>query len=467
MSADARVLRRFGLKDSEIVRITCWSGLVCQALIAIWATRPWLGGDSPVYLQLAQNLGHGCFGVIQASVCQADALRPPGYPLILAGALYGLNLPLVAVPIAQEAIYLLSLRLIDLVLVRRGLSSVPFLLLSLIYPFGAIYSASIMTEAWATLAFSIVAFLICTQHQNARMALVAGLVAGAGALVRSDLLLLPIVCGLLMLLRLWNFGWKHAVLIAILPVLGASIVLLPYVAWNSSHFGKASPAPIASAVGNTLYLAVWQSRLSHDDLDPLYRGVVTPRARASGIVPEIEAINASIGAPALTVPFNPADYADQRLQLLSTKAFGDAAMKHIRSDPAGYLSHVAANVWLLWNTSIYPSGVPAGARLGLRAISAIVFVLGVFGLLIALGSRERTLWSAPAALLLYLPAIHVWLHTEARYTAAARPLLLMFAAVFLSFRLDSRRFTASGATVPANGEKAQDNVRDSWFITRW
>jgi hypothetical protein len=87
------------------------------------------------------------------------------------------------------------------------------------------------------------------------------------------------------------------------------------------------------------------------------------------------------------------------------------------------------------------------------------------GLITAVRSPRRRDFVPAAVLLLYLPAIHIWLHTEARYTAAARPLLLMFAGFFLSLWLTRRPFTARGAGVPPNGEKAQDNARDSWFIT--
>ena len=67
-----------------------------------------------------------------------------------------------------------------------------------------------------------------------------------------------------------------------------------------------------------------------------------------------------------------------------------------------------------------------------------------------------------AALLLYMPAIHIWLHTEARYTAAARPLLLMFAA-FAAKRIGHHfgQPAARGGNAPPNGEKGGDKARVS------
>jgi hypothetical protein len=437
-----------------------------EAALAMWASRPWLGGDSQLYLMLGDNLWRGCFGILHAGVCQPDALRPPGYPLILAFQIDGLHFTPAAIAAFQAALYLASIRLIEAMLRRLGIDPIPFLVLALIYPFGLIYSVYLMTEAWALFALSACAWLVVARKPNLSRSISLGLVAGAAALIRSDLLLLPLVLAALVCVGSWSRqDPARAVGLGAMVVLSAAILILPYAAWNEQHFGKPSPAPVASAVGNTLYLAFWQSELSHDDLDPLYHGQVTPRAAASGLVPEMLRLNRSIGAPARTVPFNPAGYSDQQTQIRSTQVFGRAAVAHIKGRPADYLRHVGANVWLLWNTSIYPSRVGNAARLILRLVSGAVFILGMAGLITAVRSPRRRDFVPAAVLLLYLPAIHIWLHTEARYTAAARPLLLMFAGFFLSLWLTRRPFTARGAGVPPNGEKAQDNARDSWFIT--
>ncbi|HEX8840549.1 MAG TPA: hypothetical protein VF750_08795, partial [Sphingomicrobium sp.] len=179
--------------------------------------------------------------------------------------------------------------------------------------------------------------------------------------------------------------------------------------------------------------------------------------------PEMEKLNTSIGASALTVPFNPAAYDGQRAQTASSRLFGEAALRHIEAAPGLYARHVAANLWLLWNTSIYPAAVPPVGRFVLRGVSALILVAGLMGLAIAMTSERRRALLPAAALLLYLPAIHIWLHTEARYTAAARPLLLMFVAIFAGFV--ARRFAdpvrqpaARRANVPPNRAKGGDNA---------
>lgn len=451
----------------NIFRSLLWAGLFVQALLAVWATRPWMAGDSSAYLGLARNLAHGCFGIIRAGICQADALRPPGYPLVLAAEVHGIGLPFAVVAVSQVGLYLLSIFLMERLLARLRVSSLPLLAAALIYPFGAIYSAAIMTEAWATLAVSAVAFLMCTHPKGRGTAIAVGLISGAAALIRSDLLLLPLLLALLLFAQHFrSSGLRASFGHAMLPLLAAAFVLLPYAAWNASHFDKPSPAPVASAVGNTLYLAVWQSRLSHEDLEPLYRCKVTAAVAASGLVPEMMKINRTIGAKPLTVPFNPAAYEDQEAQAASSRLFGRAALEHIKAAPGVYGAHVAANLWLLWNTSIYPAAVPPIGRAVLRIVSALVLIAGLLGLGIAMISDRRRGLLPAAALLLYMPAIHIWLHTEARYTAAARPLLLMFAAIFAAFAAKriGHHFgqpAARGGNAPPNGEKGGDKARVS------
>ena len=67
--------------------------------------------------------------------------------------------------------------------------------------------------------------------------------------------------------------------------------------------------------------------------------------------------------------------------------------------------------------------------------STFVWAAGMFGACAAiLGKWQLGRWRVAAIVMLYPLAIHMWLQTEARYTAVARPLLVMFAAIAL-FRL--------------------------------
>ena len=115
--------------------------------------------------------------------------------------------------------------------------------------------------------------------------------------------------------------------------------VLPYAVWNERHFGVPSPAPVASAVGTSLYLSTWQDRVPLADLNALYAGRATPAAIRSGLIAEVSEVNRSIGADPLTAPFNPAAYPTQKLQVAMNKAFGAKSLERIRDMPLQYAEH--------------------------------------------------------------------------------------------------------------------------------
>ena len=138
-------------------------------------------------------------------------------------------------------------------------------------------------------------------------------------------------------------------------------------------------------------------------------------------------MNRSFGAPDLIAPFNPAAYPTQAMQIRSTHAFFTAAVERIKDDPMAYAGHIAANLWGLWNTSAYPPNIPWFVKLPLQFVSNVAWAAGLFGAVLALRrARGFHLGGAGAAILLYTMLVHLPLHTEARYTAAARPLLLLY-----------------------------------------
>ena len=212
----------------------------------------------------------------------------------------------------------------------------------------------------------------------------------------------------------------------------AAVVLSPYAAWNYQQFGKASPAPNAAAVGNSLYLATWQRKIPLGDLNSMYDGKANDQARASGLVREVAAINRSFGADPALVPFNPAAYPTRQQRIDSNREFGRAALRRISDDPISYIRHVVINVWSLWNTGEYPAGIPTLIVFSLSVVSAMMWAAGMIGAGVALIRHRLSGFGIAALVMAYPMIVHLPLHTEARYTAAARPLLVMFAALFLA-----------------------------------
>jgi hypothetical protein len=308
-----------------------------------------------------------------------------------------------------------------------------------------VYAAQLQAEAWVMLCVTAAALLTASHAGTASVRYIAvGALCGVAAYLRPDFILLPMVAGLAILLARRGTGEPFPLVLglAAIPALVAALLLLPYALWNQANFGSLKPVPVAGALGNSLYLATWQEKLPETDIRALYRGIVTPRAEASGIGAELRALNSRIGAAPHNPPWNPAHYPTAQTQIRSSQLTLALALERIQADPAAYASRVAKNLWLLWNTSFYPAGVPGFAQLLLKASSAGVWLLGAVGVVMSV-ARPRS-WPVPPAValfLLYVPAVHIWLHTEARYTAAVRPLLLLFAAsvLLMAIRRLSRR----------------------------
>lgn len=336
--------------------------------------------------------------------------------------------------VLQLFLYLSALVSITLTLRRLGYNEVWFIALAAIYPFGAIYSAFVSVEAWLIFLVSVSATLIARHDIHMRHVILAGVLSGMAAMCRSDMLLLPVVLALAILWPRWRIGSVNRSLLlraAVVPAL-ATCVMIPYSYWNLTTGGGFRPSPTAAAVGSSLYTTTWQEHVGLDDLNALNRRQVTRQAVRSGLISEVIRLNSSIGAPPLTPPFNPAAYPTRDLQIRSNLVFGTAALERVRSDPQSYLRRLMKNLFLLWNTSEYPDAIPGLLKVGLRVVSLIVSLAGLaMGIWILISKRERWREAQLSIMMLYPYLVHIPLHTEARYTAASRPLLLMFASLLL------------------------------------
>lgn len=420
-----------------------------QGGLAVWISRPWVTNDSVVYLGLASSLAHeGAYGAMTAEGFLPDVLRPPGYPIILWILHHVLALPLWAISIIQVGLLWICLLLAQRMLERFGIEPSPMLALAAVYPFPAVYSADIMTEAWATLAVTGIAALLVLGDRRRAHWFVSGLIAGFAILLRADMLLLPLLLAGLAIWQTLGERKSSQFISAVLPLLGSLLILSPYMAWNAAHFGQAKPVPLAGALGNSLHLATWQPVLPLADLDALYDGQVTARAEAAGLADEVRAMNRSIGAPELTAPWNPVSYPTQQTKIEITKRTRHPAVQRILNDPQTYARHVIVNTWRLWNTGVYPAGIPTYALMILILVSWLVMLFGLAGVLLTI--IKPVGWMVPrilASIFLYVPGIHLFLHTEARYTAPVRVLLLLFAGAVLCYLFE--RYFLSRSSISA------------------
>jgi hypothetical protein len=407
-----------------------WSLLGIQAVLIFIVFNPWLTSDSDAYLRLARGLSQGFYGSASPTGIEPDVLRPPGYPLILSAIIGRFGASIGAVVALQLLLYLVAIFLISKYLIEDGALRKAFLALCCLYPFGAVYSAFVMTEAWCILIISGLAIAITRAPITPTKSIVAGSLCGAATMLRTDFLLLPVFLALFIYFQNRS---REALASAAAVILAFAITVSPYIAWNHKYFGSYLPAPPAAATGNSLYLATWQGKLPLADLNELYAARATPRSIQSGILTEIGSANESFGAPLTTAPFNPAMFSTARQQIASSSVYRELAIKRILHDPGSYVQHVVHNTWALWNFSEDNKSVPRIVNLALRTISWFVFVFAIFGVAsLFLGPREgRNKYLPIIVLCIYPMLVHLPLHTEARYTASVRLLLVLFCSIGL------------------------------------
>lgn len=341
----------------------------------LWLRQPWLVTDSADYVKMAS--GDFSQGV----------LRVPAYPLFLAalGAL-----PAGGIIAIQLALYLVSVCLFD----RFVFKSDAFLPVAAVYIFPLFYVAVVASEALAIL-------FIAVALASVRKPPFSGLAVGLAVLTRPDHL--PAAVALPAIV--WALDRK-TLQRPVLIIAGTCAALLPYMAWNKANFGSFSPLPVSSVAGLSLYIATWEGHVGYDELQVIIaHAKPTQKAIDSGLVAEHSAILAKGG---------------------TDKQFRDAALKRMRVEPELAVWHSVKGIWRLFNTQRYPA--PPIIALGLSIVSSAVWLLGMIGML--LFARGRLL--IPAAVFWAVLIAHLPLHTEARYTASLRLILVGFAALVIS-----------------------------------
>lgn len=435
--------------------IAAWILIVLEGAAATFLFKPWAIGDSFHYLALARNLTEGHYGVYTEAGFEADPLRPPGYPLILFFLLYGVRLPPVAVVVTQLLAYCASIYLLQRCLAKISINPIPFVVLIALYPFPLLYSTFLLTESWVILTTTVAALLFL--RRSTRGYALAGAVAAVGGLIRADLLLMPILFFCIILVDSpKSDSWRRRAGKALLPLVTAGVVMLPYAAWNYAHFNVFTPLPRAGAVGTSLLLTTFQRDLTPDDvamLDvPRYDN---PHTRALGLPQTFKMIDRRIGAPLNIGGFDPYNFPTAKLRIAASKEYLRVAIGRIAERPGFYANHVIHNLWELWVTKKYAPKMASVPKIGGLIIAGLavvnwgVFIFGMVGMVVALARPAG--WTVPWALvpITWYPAgIHIWLHTEARYTAATRPFLVLFCAAFLVWvagRYSSRPRSATNA----------------------
>jgi hypothetical protein len=304
----------------EYAGLALWALLVVEAAFVWWLRKPWLTPDSTLYLELARNLSGPGFVSDSSSGLLPDATRPPGYPLFLNLLVYRFHFAIGTVVALQLVMYLASIWLFARQLARTVLLRTALLGVAAVYIFPFFYSAAVLSEALAILIVASLAVVLSTRWRRSILQMaVAGALVGVGGLVRTDLLPLLVAVLAIAVWRNRDRPWRAASAV-VCAMAAAMAILLPYMSWNQRAFGSFSPVPVGSLVGQSLYLATWESSLPFADRAIINSEPVTPGAIRAGLPAKIAAIRqqARDDAPRIETARR---YPERRLQIAESRSF--------------------------------------------------------------------------------------------------------------------------------------------------
>lgn len=404
--------------------------MLVAALVPAWIT-----GDSSHYIELAQNLTRGRFGVFTPNGFEPEGIRSAAYPVfilicdLLPGATE-LN-----VVIVQGALYLIAVFLIWKLVGRtfgKGVSNT-FLILLLGYPFIAYSSCFVSPEGPCIFLAASAAFVLDSalrkNHDYAGFATL-GLLLGLATYFRSNLFPLPFFLALIFL----AVHRKNRKAVLLVP-LTAFLVMLPQMIYNYQNFRSLRPTTVYSGAETSLWMATWHARLSTDDLLKYRRNEMTPAVASSGMLEQMARLNRKIGVREDFFPINMAYYDSNATRARVSEEYGKAAVGNIAETPGVYLGSSFINMFRMW-FSVYVAygGFPVLLQYCLLLAGLFVFLFGLAGLGLLF---KNPLYQASPFVLVAVGTIVFhsitlcWSHTEARYTIPARLFLTAFAAFAL------------------------------------
>lgn len=248
-----------------------WLGIFTVAL-AIRAGIAWRGSatglatdnpDSRQYTRSAINLvDHGVFSSAATAPFKPDAIRTPGYPLLLSG-LYLITRDLSLVVPVQITLDLLVMLLIAL-LTESLFGERAALVAAAAYAVdwtAAVYANMILSETLCALCLIAAFWLLLRALQRQRPAwfFALGACLGAAVLVRPFFLLLPPVLLLALLVR---FG-RHGVIPTASVAIGLVLVVGPWSARNYHHWRSTMISSLGGAAAYYFDVAPLLAAESH------------------------------------------------------------------------------------------------------------------------------------------------------------------------------------------------------------
>jgi len=386
------------------------------AVLVAPAFEPYLD-DQVSYLRLAHGLverGEYTRAALGAPFAP-EPLRPPGYPLFLVPFCLA-ECSHWAVAIAQALLYgalVLIFYGVARATVAPRYARIVAVLVALYLPIA--YFATIAYSDFLStflLAAGLAAFLRARRTSSLGWGMAAGALLGWLALTRAVFVLFPAALALLVLVvdgrRLFT---RRAFAPLVVATAAFALVLAPLFIYSARYFGR----PFASSSGSAVWLGAVQG-VGPSDLDAFEAD-------------ELAATNAEVKAFDQVT-----DRVDQAYAWIDLNAkLGAHGARFIAHDPIGYLARTPLRALVLWAGDLpvpvddLPTLDPA-VRMLAHVTQVTLMLFGIIGAIV-LARRRDDASLLPLLVILYVSAVAIPLGTEARYSLAAKPLVLLAATV--------------------------------------
>lgn len=391
-----------------------------------------------------------------SAVFVPEVLRTPGYPAFVAVIyrLFGVGNQM-ALVIAQALVFA-ALCLLVFAIARRVAGEREALVAAtgaaLFSPF-PYFAALALTELWTAFVASL-AMLACISAMQSgkttRYAL-AGVLFSLTTLVRPAFVLLPffLAIGVPLLVRSQRDsralrGWA--------ALAGAAVItLMPWFTYNYVNLGAFTLSP-AGGVGRGIWEGSWQGRWpgrlqaaltdaatvspSREELDRRVRAI----AQESGldVEPMLEYVHEWKDIHDMwDTPTDPVERVSARVA--ADRAYLAAGLRHIREDPAGFVTRrLTRGAFVLWAAEIpirftLINSLPVIVIRGLWLLQVLLLLAAAAG---AVRLARRGRWPEAVVLvlpLIYVTGVHLPLLCEARQSLPVKPLVIVLAAVAVTF----------------------------------
>jgi 4-amino-4-deoxy-L-arabinose transferase-like glycosyltransferase len=424
--------------------------------------------DQGGYHQLARGLAaSGRFTRFPfATPFVPEAIRTPGYPLVVAAVIKVFGDRQTAVAVTQAVLFVMLCWLVFRIGRHVGSDRAALVAAAVVACFPPLpyFGALMMTELWTTfiLSVAVLAAFRALERASIGWAIAAGACFAYTALSRPVFILLPLfLLGAWLLIRLitWSRDTIAAETRVWIALLAAFVVCVaPWFVYNYDHFGIITISP-AGGLGRGIWEGSWQGRWSGG-----VQAGLTKIADNSLTSAELETAvrqyaseqheNADLMLTYVTQwrdirriwtePTDPHERFDARID--ADRTYRRIGIDNIRTNPGAYLARrVGYGQFVLWAAEI-PVRYTDINRLSLRTKKTIwtpqvlLVAAAILGLIVFARRGQRIAVLLLGAPLVYVSVVHFFLLTEARQSLPVKPLLILAAVVGLSHLPSNRRF---------------------------